>query len=76
MGVGVLTEVLANIAKADNIKCIPTVILTSLEEKEEELEIQNCPNLLINKPDKSEDYQNIVKSIEKFWLKHKNDKIS
>ena len=35
MGVGVLTEVLANIAKAENIKCIPTVILTSLEEKEE-----------------------------------------
>ena len=76
MGVGVLTEVLANIAKADNIKCIPTVILTSLEEKEEELEIQNCPNLLINKPDKSEDYQNKVKSIEKFCLKHKNEKIS
>jgi CheY-like chemotaxis protein len=76
MGVGILTEVLAKIAKAETIKCIPTVILTSLEEKEEELEIQNCPNLLINKPDKSEDYQNIVKSIEKFWLKHKNDKIS
>ena len=76
MGVGILTEVLRNIAKAETIKCIPTVILTSLEETEEELEVQNCPNLLINKPDESEEYKNILKSIEKFWLKHKNDKLS
>jgi len=70
-GVGVLAEVLANIAKTVTIKCIPTVILTSLEDKEEEIEIQNCPNLLINKPTKSENYPDVVKSIEKFWLKHK-----
>ncbi len=67
---GVLAVVLANIAKADNIKCIPTVIITSVEEKEEELDIQNCPNLLIPKPDKLEEYQNIAKSIENFWLKN------
>ncbi len=75
-GVGVLAEVLANISKAENIKCIPTVILTSLEDKEEEVRMKNCPNLLINKPDTLEEYQNVVKSIENFWLKHKNDKIS
>ena len=70
-GVGVLAEVLANIAKTETIKCIPTVILTSLEDKEEEIEIQNCPNLLINKSAESENYPDVMKSIEKFWLKHK-----
>lgn len=55
------------IAKRESIKCIPTVILSSLEEVEE-LEIKNCPNLLIPHPKTSEEYKNAVQSIERFWL--------
>ncbi len=59
--------ILEKIAKAEAIKCIPTVILSSLEE-EEKLEIKNCPNLLLPKPKTFEEYQNLVESIEKFWF--------
>ena len=55
------------IAKREAIKCIPTVILSSLNELEN-LEIRNCPNLLLPKPKTLEENQNVVKSIEKFWL--------
>jgi two-component system, chemotaxis family, response regulator Rcp1 len=55
------------IAKREAIKCIPTVILSSLNEIEN-LEIQNCPNLLLPKPKTLEENQNVVNSIEKFWL--------
>ncbi len=43
MGIGVLTDVLRHIAKAEEIKCIPTVILTSLEETEEEIGSKQLP---------------------------------
>ena len=68
-GVGVFNEVLDNIAKNEDINCIPTVILTSLEDKEEEFELYNCPNLLVPKPVKFEDYRNIAESIIKFSIK-------
>ncbi|MGZ7118880.1 MAG: hypothetical protein ACXVH2_04165 [Methanobacterium sp.] len=60
--------ILETMAKRESIKCIPTVILSSLEEKVENLEIQNCPNLLLPKPKTLEEYQNAVESIEKFWF--------
>jgi CheY-like chemotaxis protein len=60
-------KILNIIARREAIKCIPTVILSSLEEVEK-LEIQNCPNLLIPKPKTLEEHQNVVESIEKFWL--------
>ena len=59
--------ILEEIAKAESIKCIPTVILSSLDEMKN-LDIQNCPNLLLPKPKTFEEYQNIVESIEKFWF--------
>jgi CheY-like chemotaxis protein len=59
--------ILEEIAKRESIKCIPTVILSSLEEIEN-LEIQNCPNLLLPKPKTFKEYQNVVESIEKFWF--------
>ena len=60
-------KILDIIAKRETIKCIPTVILSSLNEIEN-LEIQNCPNLLLAKPKTLEENQNVVNSIEKFWL--------
>lgn len=59
--------ILERIAKREAIKCIPTVILSSLEE-EENIEIHNCPNLLLPIPKTFEGYQNLVESIEKFWF--------
>ena len=59
--------ILEEIAKVESIKCIPTVILSSLDEMKN-VEIQNCPNLLLPKPNAFEEYQNVVESIEKFWF--------
>lgn len=55
------------IVKGETTKCIPTVILSSLDE-EQKLEIHNCPNLLLPKPKTIEEYRNVAESIEKFWL--------
>ncbi|OEC84426.1 MULTISPECIES: response regulator [Methanobacterium] len=60
-------KILDIIIKREATKCIPTVILSSLNEIET-LEIQNCPNLLLYKPKTLEENINVVNSIEKFWL--------
>ena len=69
-GIGVLEEVLERIANAESIKCIPTIIITSLAEEVGKLKIHDCPNLLIHKPKNLNEYTDDMKSIEEFLLKN------
>lgn len=56
------------IAQREDIKCIPTVILIYLDEEREEVKIKDCPNLLIRKPNTTEEYQNAVNLIKEYYL--------
>jgi CheY-like chemotaxis protein len=62
-------EVLAQIKKDDNLKMIPTIILTNSEA---EADIVKCYQLQANtyfsKPAQSEAFTSLIKSIHDFWL--------
>jgi two-component system, chemotaxis family, response regulator Rcp1 len=61
-------EVLAQIKKDDNLKTIPTIILTTSDSETDirkSYELQ--ANCYLSKPVQLEDFENVVKSINDFW---------
>ncbi len=62
-------EVLAQIKKDDNLKTIPTIILTTSDSETDirkSYELQ--ANCYLSKPVQLEDFENVVKSINDFWM--------
>ena len=61
-------EVLAQIKKDNDLKTIPTIILTTSDSEADirkSYELQ--ANCYLNKPVQLEDFENVVKSINDFW---------
>jgi two-component system, chemotaxis family, response regulator Rcp1 len=62
-------QVLAEIKKDDDLKAIPTVVLTTSEaEGDVEALYQLRANCYLTKPIEIEAFENLVKSISNFWL--------
>jgi CheY-like chemotaxis protein len=62
-------EVLARIKQDDGLKTIPTIILTtSASEADIERSYRLQANCYLNKPVQLEAFENLVKSINDFWL--------
>jgi two-component system, chemotaxis family, response regulator Rcp1 len=62
-------EVLAHIKEDDSLKTIPTVILTtSVAEADIEKSYQLQANCYLSKPVELDEFENLVKSINDFWL--------
>ena len=62
-------EVLAHIKEDDSLKTIPTVILTTSEAEADILKsYQLSANCYLCKPVQFEAFENLVKSINDFWL--------
>jgi chemotaxis family two-component system response regulator Rcp1 len=62
-------EVLREIKEDDNLKCIPVVILTTSNAEEDLIETYKMnANCYITKPVDLDQFINVVKSIENFWL--------
>src|SRR5579863_1879037 len=62
-------EVLAHIKENPNLKTIPTVILTTSEAEGDIVKsYQLQANCYLNKPVQLEEFENLVKSINDFWL--------
>jgi two-component system, chemotaxis family, response regulator Rcp1 len=61
--------VLAHIKKDENLKAIPTVILTTSEHQEDIAKsYQLQANCYLSKPVQLEAFETLVKSINEFWL--------
>jgi chemotaxis family two-component system response regulator Rcp1 len=62
-------EVLAHIKEDDNLKTIPTVILTTSEAEADILTSYKLQaNCYLSKPVQLEEFESLVKSINDFWL--------
>ena len=62
-------EVLAEIKEDPDLKCIPVVVLTISKSEAEVLQTYNLQaNCFISKPIGLEEFLDVVKSIEEFWL--------
>jgi len=62
-------EVLAEIKKDENLRCIPVVILTVSQAEEDILRSYNLhANCYITKPIDLDQFLKVVQSIEEFWL--------
>ena len=62
-------QVLARIKEDENLKTIPTVILTTSEsEGDISRSYQLNANCYLNKPVQLDAFENLVKSINEFWL--------
>ena len=62
-------EVLMRIKKDENLKTIPTIILTTSDSEADILKsYQLQANCYLNKPVQLEEFENVVKSINDFWL--------
>jgi CheY-like chemotaxis protein len=62
-------EVLAQIKSNDSLKTIPTIILTTSEAEADIVKsYQLQANCFLSKPVQLEDFENLVKSINDFWL--------
>jgi two-component system, chemotaxis family, response regulator Rcp1 len=62
-------EVLAHIKEDENLKTIPTVILTTSDAEADILTSYKLQaNCYLNKPVQLEDFEELVKSINDFWL--------
>lgn len=62
-------EVLREIKEDENLKCIPVVILTTSNAEEDLIETYKMnANCYITKPVDLDQFINVVKSIENFWL--------
>ncbi len=62
-------EVLDNIKKDDKLKHIPIVMLTTSTAKSDILKsYQKYASSYIVKPNDSEDFDNVIKDIQNFWL--------
>jgi CheY-like chemotaxis protein len=62
-------EVLAHIKKDDNLKTIPTIILTTSTAEEDIIRsYQLQANCYLSKPVQLDEFESVVKSINDFWL--------
>lgn len=62
-------EVLAEIKADENLKRIPVVVLTTSQAEEDILKVYNLhANCYITKPINLDQFINVVKAIEEFWL--------
>jgi CheY-like chemotaxis protein len=62
-------EVLAEVKGDDNLKTIPTIILTTSDAEADILRsYQLQANCYLTKPVRFEDFETLVKSIDDFWL--------
>ena len=62
-------EVLQEIKQDPNLKRIPVVIMTTVEDREQIREVYDRhANCLVNKPVDLDEFINVVRSIEDFWL--------
>ncbi len=62
-------EVLLRIKADESLKAIPTAILTtSVAEADVEISYRRQANCYMSKPVQLEDFENLVKSINDFWL--------
>jgi chemotaxis family two-component system response regulator Rcp1 len=62
-------QVLAQIKEDDNLKTIPTVILTTSEDQMDILKsYQLLANCYLTKPVELDQFESLVKSINDFWL--------
>ena len=62
-------EVLLDIKKDKDLKKIPVIVLTTSQAEEDILKVYNLnANCFISKPVDLEQFINVVKSIEDFWL--------
>jgi two-component system, chemotaxis family, response regulator Rcp1 len=62
-------EVLAEVKADENLKTIPTVVLTTSRSEQDVLRVyQLNGNCYINKPVDFNQFLDVVKSIESFWL--------
>ncbi|WP_213804152.1 response regulator [Granulicella sp. dw_53] len=62
-------EVLAQIKQDENLKTIPTIILTTSRDEGDILKsYQLHANSYISKPSQLEEFESIVRSINDFWL--------
>jgi two-component system, chemotaxis family, response regulator Rcp1 len=62
-------EVLAHIKEDENLKAIPTVILTTSEEEEDIAKsYQLQANCYLKKPTQLDDFETLMKNINDFWL--------
>lgn len=62
-------EVLREVKNDDDLKCIPVVILTTSNAEEDLIETYKMnANCYITKPVDLDQFINVVKSIENFWL--------
>jgi CheY-like chemotaxis protein len=62
-------QVLAQIKEDDNLKTIPTVILTTSEDQMDILKsYQLLANCYLTKPVELDQFESLVKSINEFWL--------
>lgn len=63
------SEVLKEIKEDDDLKKIPVVILTTSNDSEDIREsYKNCANSYLTKPVGLDDFFNVCKSIQDFWL--------
>ena len=63
-------EVLAQTKNDDNLKAIPTIVLTTSEADADVFEsYQLQANCYLNKPVQLDEFESVVKSISDFWLK-------
>jgi len=62
-------EVLQEIKNDDELKKIPIVVLTTSQAEEDILKVYNLnANCYISKPVELDEFINVVKSVEDFWL--------
>jgi chemotaxis family two-component system response regulator Rcp1 len=62
-------EVLQAIKEDSDLKRIPVVIMTTVDDREQIREVYNRhANCLVNKPVDLDEFINVVRSIEDFWL--------
>ena len=62
-------EVLAEVKGDDNLKTIPTIILTTSDAEADILRSYELQaNCYLTKPVRFEDFESLVKSIDDFWL--------
>jgi len=62
-------EVLSSMKESDNLKHIPVIMLTTSSSESDILKsYQNHANCYITKPHDVTDYNDMVESIEKFWM--------
>lgn len=63
-------EVLNEMKDDSRLMCIPVIVLTTSEAEEDIMETyQSCANSFITKPANLDQFMEVIKSIQEFWLR-------